>query len=362
MGKKLVLVSSLVVLSVLSYGQEFRKYVNSFLYNPVDAKGQAMSGAMAGSSDDVFASYWNPAGLAGIDSTKTHIGFMHVFDGLYNYDVAALAFPMKDKQVLGITGIRYGVDGIPNTLDFVDASGNINPNGIESFSVADYAGLISYSKFSKNERLSIGGNVKIIHRSAGDFAKAWGGGLDLGAKYRSENGQWITAATLKDVLGTYTSWSFSFSDEDIATFAETDNDIPESGSIEATTPTLVLGSRRQFQAGKFSIAPELNLDFTFDGQRNTLVGFDPVSIDPHMGIEVGYDQTIFLRGGIGNIQEITDLDSFEKRWDIQPSGGAGIKLSGFELDYALTQYDFRQDITHLVTLKLGLAKPVKENR
>lgn len=360
MAKKLVLTSSLIFIMLLSFGQEYRKYVNSFLYNPVDARGQAMGGAMTITSDDVFAGYWNPAGLTGIDSSKTHIGFMHVFDGLYNYDVGALAFPMKNKQVLGFTAIRYGVDGIPNTLDFVDASGNTNPDRISSFSVADYAGLISFSKFSNNERLSIGGNVKIIHRSAGEFAKAWGGGLDVGAKYHSKDGKTTTGANLKDVFGTYTSWNFSFTDDEISTFVNTGNDIPKSGSVEAATPTLVLGIRRELGTGKILFKPELNVDMTFDGQRNTLVAFDPVSLDPHFGMEVGYDNVIFLRGGLSNIQEITSAENFEKKWEVQPSGGAGIKLSGFEIDYALTQYDFRQEITHLVTLKLGLTKPKKE--
>jgi len=330
------------------------------LYNPVDARGQALGGAMAIASDDVFAGYWNPAGLVNVDSTKTHVGFMHVFDGLYNYDVAGLAFPMKNRQVLGVTAIRYGVDGIPNTLDFVDASGNTNPDRISSFSVADYAGLISFSKYSKNERLSFGGNLKIIHRSAGEFAKAWGGGLDVGAKYYSKDRKTITAATLKDALGTYTSWNFNFTDDEIATLVSTGNDIPSSGSIEAATPTLVLGIQRVFTNQRFVFKPELDVDLTFDGQRNTLVGFDPISLDPHFGMEVGYDEVIFLRGGISNIQQITNAEDFEKKWELQPSGGAGVKLSGFEIDYALTQYDFRQEITHLITLKLGLTKPTKE--
>ena len=45
--------------------------------------------------------------------------------------------------------IRFGVDDIPNTLNLVDADGNVNYDRITYFSVADYALLLSLAKKSK---------------------------------------------------------------------------------------------------------------------------------------------------------------------------------------------------------------------
>jgi len=348
------------LLTMSSKAQEFRKYANNYLYNGVDARGMSMGNAIAVSSADVFSGYWNPAGLTEIDMTRTQLGGMHVFDGLYNFDVVGMAFPNAKGQVLSIAAVRYGVDDIPNTIFLVDASGNINPNNITSFSSADYGGFVSYAKNTSNDKISIGGSAKIIHRSVGEFAKAWGAGIDLSMRYRSNDEKFKFAATARDIVGTYTSWNFTFDDpEIIAVFEKTGNEIPKSGSIEATTPSLVLGTGYKIGNGKVTFWPELNLDITFDGQRNTLVSADPVSVDPHFGIELGYDNVLFLRGGMNNVQQITGLESESLEWESQPSAGGGIKLPGLELDYAVTQYDLRQDITHLITLKLGLSKPQK---
>ena len=355
------LLSTFLFISIIAttgQAQEFRKYANNYLYNGVDARGMSMGNAVVVSSSDTFASYWNPSGLTSLDMNRTQIGGMHVFDGLYNFDVISMAFPNRKEHVLSFSAIRYGVDDIPNTIFLVDASGNIDPSNITSFSSADYGGFISYAKKTRNEKISIGGSAKIIHRSVGEFAKAWGAGIDVGVRVKSLNGKFNAAATARDLVGTYTSWNFTLDDpEIIAVFEKTGNEIPSSGSIEATSPSLVLGSAYKIEVGKITIWPEANFDITFDGKRNTLISADPVSIDPHFGLEVGYQNTLFLRGGINNVQEITNIDLEQKEWEMQPSAGGGIKLPGFELDYAVTQYDLRQDITHLITLKLGLSKP-----
>ena len=42
--------------------------------------------------------------------------------------------------------MRFGVDNIPNTLDLVDANGNIDYNRITTFNAVDFASLISYAR------------------------------------------------------------------------------------------------------------------------------------------------------------------------------------------------------------------------
>ncbi len=350
---------SLLLFFQNTYAQNFRKYANNFLYNGVDSRGRAMGNAVAATSDDVFANYYNPAGLVDGDLSRNQIGYMHVFDGLYNYDVLGLALPTRKENVIGIMGIRYGVDDIPNTIFAVDDSGNINYDNITGFNAADYGFLLSYSS-NLSDRISLGGSAKIIHRNVGDFAKAWGGGLDFGLKYHDGQGKFNGVVFAKDILGTYSSWNFNFDDPAIqSVFANTGNELPENGSIEATTPTIVLGGNYFMELGRFSFNPELDVDVTFDGERNTLISSSFMSLNPYFGIETAYDQTIYLRAGINNIQEVTDFNGGSQKWELQPSAGAGVQLPGIGIDYALTQFDFRDEITQLITLKINLAKAKK---
>src|SRR5437868_6917644 len=85
--------------------------------------------------------------------------------------------------------LSIGVDNIPDTSELIDPSGNIDYSRLKSFSAADYAFLFSYAFRTKVQGLQLGGSAKIIHRNVGDFAHAWGFGLDAGAQY--ERGKWI---------------------------------------------------------------------------------------------------------------------------------------------------------------------------
>lgn len=342
-----------------SFTQEFRKYANNYLYQGVDARGRALGNAITASSTDVFSSYWNPAGLSEIDKAYNQVGYMHVFDGLYNYDVAGLALPTKKEgQIIAISALRYGVDDIPNTIFLKNSSGGINYDNITTFSSADYGVFLSYAKkLGKSNQTSIGGSAKILHRNVGEFAKAWGVGVDAGIRHKSKDEKLQLAAMARDLFGTYSSWNFNFDDPKVKeAFAKTGNKLPQDGSVEATSPSLILAGNYLFDFGVITISPEANLDIYFDGERGSLISSNTASIDPHAGLEIGYDQLIFLRGGINNIQKITDSKTDQVETDVQPSFGAGVQLKTMKIDYALTQYDFRQELTHLITLNIRLKR------
>jgi hypothetical protein len=60
-----------------------------------------------------------------------------------------------------------------------------------------------------------------------------------------------------------------------------------------------------------------------------------VSIDPALGFEFGYTDMVFLRAGVGNFQQVRQLDDSE-RIGFQPNIGVGFKYRGIQVDYALT--------------------------
>lgn len=323
-----------IVAPCFTFGQTTSpKYSNEFMSIGAGAAALGMANTSVSFVDDVTAGYWNPAGLTKL-KTKYEGSLMHseYFAGIAKYDYGAIALKLDTASTLAVSIIRFGVDNIPDTRFLYDANGTINYNNIRSFSVADYGGLISYAR--KNvlmKNLNLGANFKIIRRQVGQFANAWGFGIDAGAQYTYQN--WRFGVMARDVTGTYNSWSFN-TDELKPTFELTGNRIPEN-SVEVTLPKWILGASRYFSFyNKFGATVGMDADLTFDGKRNTVIKSDVVSVDPKMGLELNYVKVIFIRAGVGNIQKITNFNNEEKT-KAQANFGIGIRLKKIQIDYAL---------------------------
>lgn len=361
----LTLLSTLLFFSSTA---QFRKYSNEFLNIGAGARGLAMGSSQVASVSDGTAGYWNPAGLVGIkDQPQVNLMHAEYFAGIGKYDYASVAFPTAgNKRTIGITGLRFAVDDIMNTLFLVEPDGSINYNNIQAFSSADYAFIFSFAqklKESEKKNIHFGLNAKVIHRSVGKFAKAWGFGLDAGLQMFSN--RWRFGVTARDITSTFNAWSFSFTEKEKQVLYLTNNEIPVK-STELTAPRLVLGIARDFKLGKkLSLLAEANVDVTFDGQRNTLISADPVSADPKIGLELNVNNVFFLRGGINNFQRaLSDGDTLnlKKVWIYQPGAGAGFRISSVTIDYAFTNLANQSNplFTHVFSLKLNLGKNKKE--
>ena len=358
MNKKLSISAlACLLLTGLTFAQA-PKYSNEFLSIGVGARALSMANSNIANVNDVTAGYWNPAGLNGLTS-DIQIGYMHneYFAGIAKYDYGALAARIDETTVIGFTPLlRLGVDDIPDTSELIDADGNINYDRIKSFSAADYAFIFSYAKKSKIEGLTYGGNAKVIHRKVGEFATAWGFGLDIGAQFQM--GAWKFGAVGRDITSTFNAWSFNT--EKLAdVFTITANEIPEN-SLEVTLPKILLGAGRKFTfSEKLSLYTEIDLDVTLDGKRNVLISGKPISIDPHMGIELAYGGFAFLRGGVGYIQKVQNLDQ-EERYTMQPNMGLGVKIKSLHLDYALTNIGQSVGLlSNVISLKIDINKKDK---
>jgi len=333
------------------------KYSNEFLSIGVGGRALGMANANTASVNDATSGFWNPAGLTLIQG-DLQVTAMHseYFAGIAKYDYGAVATRIDSLRSLCFSIVRFAVDDIPNTLDLFDGSGNINYDKIKSFSAADYAFYFSYAMQSKIKGLRYGGSAKVIHRNVGDFGKAWGFGFDLGAQY--DKGRWTFAALGKDVTSTFNAWSFN-TDQFADQFKLTGNEIPKS-SLEITLPKLILAAAYKADISKkISLLTEIDGDMTFDGQRNVVINSDPVSVDPHMGIEVGYDNFIFLRGGVMNIQTIKGLAGGSyTSW--QPNFGVGVKLKNLSIEYALSNIGSQESpYSNIFSLKLDIYKHKK---
>jgi hypothetical protein len=313
------------------------KYSNEFLNIGVGARALGMGNANVASAEGANAGYWNPAGLLK-QKNDIEVGLMHAeyFAGIAKYDYIGASKRIDSNSVAGISILRFGVDNIPNTLDLVDANGNVDYSRVSSFNAVDFAALLSYARvMPKLKGIEMGGNFKVIRRKLGDFGGAWGFGLDLGAKYHYKG--WTFAAMARDITGTFNAWSYNLDPKQIATLVQTGNQIPTT-SLEITVPKLILGIAKKylFWKDRVSVLGEVNLINTFDGLRNTVINSNYWSMEPAFGVEIGYKGFIFLRGGLGNIQKQLNDRATVYITTVQPNFGVGVKYKMFTLDYALT--------------------------
>ncbi len=354
-----VIIIYLFLLSSFAFSQtNAPKYSNEFLNIGVGARALGMGNSVVASSDDVTAGYWNPTGLLNTN-TDLQLGLMHseYFAGIAKYDFAGLTKTIDTASAFGISFIRFGVDNIPNTTELIDAQGNLDYDRITFFSATDMAFLFSYARKLK-PNLSVGGNVKIIHRKVGDFAKAWGFGIDASVEYTKKS--WRFAAVARDVTSTFNAWNYTLSDEVIEVFTLTDNEIPENG-LELTLPRLILAASKKWDINaNFTFLSELNAAVTTDGKRNVLVVGDPFSIDPSLGLELGFKNIVFARGGISNTQRVTNITD-KVTYSIQPNIGIGLRFKGVALDYALTDIGDASVAlySNVFSLRFNLSPPKK---
>lgn len=321
------------------------KYSNEFLNLGVGARALGMGKVQVSLADNATAGYWNPAGL--VNQTHKYDGvLMHseLFSGVVKNDYGAFSMPLDDKSAIGVSVMRLGVDNIADTRNIVNEYGYVDYSKIEYFSVADYALLLSYArKVGSVEGLSVGGNAKVIYRNIGKFAHGYGFGIDAGVQYNHKG--WNLGLMARDITTTFTQWTINADEYQKGINSTTANgtDPIPTNSSEITLPRFVLGVGRRFELPKeFSALVAVDLETTTDGQRGTPISTKAVSVDPRLGMELGYKNLVFLRGGVGNYQKIQDFAAnssglYSSSWKGQYSLGVGVAVSGLRIDLALSR-------------------------
>ena len=348
----LIFLLSLTTITVSA--QTVRKYSNEFMNIGVDAASFGMSNSVVASTNDVNSGYWNPAGLVNLETQELSLMHASYFANIANYDYAAFAMPLDDNSAVGLSIIRFGVDDILNTTQLIDSQGNINYDNISLFSTADYGFTFSYAKRLPLDGLNVGVNAKVIRRIIGDFASSWGFGLDAGIQFKRNN--WNFGLMARDITTTYNSWSIDeekFADIQGAVEGQT-QDLPET--TEITIPKLQLGVSREFiYHYDYSFLAEVDLNVRF-AETNDLFSSSGLSFTPSAGFQFGYIDMIYLRGGIGNFQTITQLDG-EDNTGFQPNIGLGFSYKGIQIDYALTDIGDQSAAlySNVFSLKLDLS-------
>lgn len=321
-------------IGTLAMSQSAPKYSNEFLNIGVDAAALGSSNAVVARSNDVNASYWNPAGLTEVEDRELSLMHASYFANIANYNFIGYAMKIDDKSAAAASLIRFGVDDILDTTQLIDDQGQINYNRISLFSAADYALTLSYGRKDVLKTFDYGVNAKIIRRIIGDFASSWGFGFDLGVRATSKGG-WQFGIMARDITTTVNVWSF-----DEAKLADIQNAIEGQNqsvprSTEITAPKLQMGVAKTFLFGyDYELQTELDMIVRFE-QNNDLISTKAASMTPALGLQLGYQDLVFVRAGAGNFQYETSLDR-QENLSFQPNIGLGFKYRGIEIDYALT--------------------------
>ena len=324
----------LFIFSSSTFSQNSSKYSNEFLNIGVDAKSISLSKAVVSNINDVNATYWNPAGLIGIENSQVSIMHSNYFANIANYNYLAYAKKIDSESAVGFSMIRFGVDNILDTTQLIDNQGNIDYDRIELFSAADYAFLFSYARKNRLSSLNWGVNVKVLRRIIGEFANSWGFGFDFGIQYKTKN-DWYFGVMGRDITTTFNTWSFDENRlNDIQNAINGENQtLPEKKEI--TMPKVQLGLSKNFYFGNdYSLLTAFDLFLMFD-ETNDIFSTSVLSINPAFGIEIGYIDLVFLRIGAGNFQKELGY-SGRKNLSFQPNFGIGFNLANFEISYALT--------------------------
>ena len=305
------------------------KYAGAFMANGGGARALAMGGAFTAVADDPSATFWNVAGIA--DVTDPEILLMHSerFGDLIDRDFAAFIAPVNwtllggEAAGLGVTLIRLGIDDIPFTdhivLDDLDGDGIGDPiSGLDHLDEVIYKSDQEYAlMFSYGERIGswrVGGSLKIIHQSVGNYSSL-GLGADL-ALLRPRLWRNLDAGIkFQDITTTYLSWN--------------------TGTNELITPAIVpaLAWRQPLPDFNMSATLAASLEGRFENRRQAdQYWLGSTSANSHLGLELGFSEKVFLRGG------------FDSGWSSENmTAGAGFVVPGFALgwfDVSLITVDY----------------------
>jgi len=358
--KKLLYQFLVILIPIQVTAQTDVKFVNEFLNIGVGARAHGMSGSVVATVDDITASYWNPAGLSGLES-ESQLSAMHAswFGGIANYDYLGYGklFTEHNKGVGSISLIRMGVDNIPNTLNLIGPDGTVNYENVLEFSAADYALFLSYGQKIRGTDLSFGVSSKIIFRTIGSFGSAKGFGFDFGLMYNK--GIFRFGLMGRDITTTLNNWTFSLTREEQLVFEKTGNTIPVS-STELALPKLILATAISLgQSEKMSYLLEANLRFSSDGTQAGIFSGDRIAVDPSFGLEISYLEQVQFRVGVGNIQRtLNENSSFDRSIEFQPNIGVGISLGRARIDYALTNIGSVSGVlvSHIFSVNVDLVR------
>lgn len=144
----------------------------TFLKIGVGAKAIGMGESQVAATDDLYASYWNPAGLARLEQPQLALMHNEWFAGI-NHEFVGVALPIGDSRTIGASA---------NFLSFGELQGrDRDGNETTVFRPYDLALIFSYAH-SFGDALAFGANAKFLREQIADESGS-GIAFDFGGLY-----------------------------------------------------------------------------------------------------------------------------------------------------------------------------------
>lgn len=317
------------------------KYAGAFMESGGGARALGMGGAFTAVANDPSATFWNPAGLASLENNELLLMHSERFGDLIDRDFVAYTQPVnwsifgKGQAGVGISIIRLGVDDIPFTDHLTDQL-DTNDDGIiqdeEALGLLDLQDQIRYKSdqefalmLSYGEQLGswhVGASLKAVRQSIGEYSSL-GVGADIGLMRPKLWKNLDLGIKLQDITTTYLSWS--------------------TGHTEIITPAIVPGLawHQPMPEWKMDLIVAGSLETRFDNRQTAdQYSSGSMSANAHLGLELGFAQKVFLRGG------------FDSGWESQNlTAGAGFRVMPLTVDYAYAGDALEIDkVTHRISI------------
>ncbi len=263
----------------------------TFLKIGVGAKAISMGESQVADADDLYATYWNPAGLAQLQ--RPQLGLMHNewFEGI-NHQFIGFAKPLGNAGTLGgsLIYLSYG------ELEGYDINESGEPVKTENFHPYDLALIASYAR-RFGGALSLGANAKWVREKI-DTESAQVVAFDIGGLYAILNN----------------SLSLGFNVQHLGAKVKF---VEESFSLPLNVK---VGAAYRLLDEAFTLTADLNR---------------PSDNDPTVGVGAAFTayELIHLRAGYKYKLGGNDLGT--------ASGittGIGFSIEGFQLDYAFVSF------------------------
>lgn len=332
----LILIISLGVSQINVYPQIFRDIskvgttAGQFLKIAPGARALGMGGAYVGISDDIYAAYFNPAGVA-ISKGNGQVAFNHtqwLADVNYDFAAASLNIESFGSLFFSVTSLRVPEDKV-RTFEFPDGNGQYWDAGSVSFA-------IGYAK-SLTDRFSIGFNAKYIKESVWS-SSASGFALDVGTYYITPFNDLVIGASISN-FGT----KMQLDGRDIQINYDPDNNIN-------TGPNNVPA---KFEMDQYDLPLTFRIGFSMDVIKSRYIRIKTALDATHpndnseylnAGIEFAYDELLFIRGGYKSILLNNNEQSFTVGAGINYEMNSGLSL---RVNYAYGDYGRLKNIQYI---------------
>ncbi|MGE5410809.1 MAG: PorV/PorQ family protein [Clostridiales bacterium] len=293
------------------------------------ARAIGMGGAYTAVSDDIYATYWNPAGAALVQGTG-QVAFNHTnWLSEVSYDYAAGAINLPELGTLYATLTSLGVpEEKVRTIDYPEGDGRYWDANSVSLGIGFARRL--------TDRFSIGFQAKYIKETIWN-STASGFALDVGTYYVTPFNDLVIGAAISN-FGS----KMQLEGRDIQF-----NTDPNNSST--TGPNNIPAN---YEMGKFDLPLSFKIGLAMDVVKTRYfrvkTALDAVHANDNneyvnAGAELAYDETFFIRGGYKSLF----LNDSEQRFTL----GAGINYEispglKIQINYAFADYNRLKNVQY----------------